>query len=120
MRYSAETEQAPRKVVEKAFLNLMKRSHIKGDKIIVEERKAAKKIDDVSGVHLRSPSRIASNVVRFRLFWRMGDRAMNNKEKAGVSALQIMDAALRRQPFCVLLFWEICPTMEKKTLGMLR
>lgn len=48
MRYSAETEQAPRKVVEKAFLNIMKRSHIKGDKIIVEERKAAKRIDDVS------------------------------------------------------------------------
>ena len=81
MRYSAETEQAPRKVVEKAFLNIMKRSHIKGDKIIVEERKAAKKIDDVSGVHLRSPSRIASNVVRFRLLWRMGDRAMNNRKR---------------------------------------
>ena len=48
---------------------------------LVEERKAAKRIDDVSGVHLRSPSRIASNVVRFRLLWRMGDRAMNNRKR---------------------------------------
>ena len=36
MRYSAETEQAPRKFVEKAFLNLTKRSsHIKGDKKMI-------------------------------------------------------------------------------------
>ena len=75
--FSAEAEEAPRNFADKAFLKLTRRNHIKGDKIIVEERKAAKGIDDVLGVHLRSPSRIASKVARFRLFWRMGDRAMN-------------------------------------------
>lgn len=77
MHYSAEAEEAPKSFAKKAFLKLTRRNHIKGDKIIVEERKAAKGIDDILGVHLRSPSRIASKVARFRLFWRMADRAMN-------------------------------------------
>ena len=38
MHYSAEAEEAPKSFAKKAFLKLAKKSHIKGDKIIVEEQ----------------------------------------------------------------------------------
>ena len=75
--YSAEAEEAPRSFADKAFLKLMGRSHINGDKIIVEERKAEQPTIGLTNYIFSSPSRIASKVQKFRLFWRMADRAMN-------------------------------------------
>ncbi|MGN8831191.1 MuF-C-terminal domain-containing protein [Selenomonas montiformis] len=94
-RYSAEAEEAPRNFADKVFLKLTGRSHINGDKIIVEERKSAKGIDDVLGVYLRSPSRIASKVARFRLFWRMADRAMNMLTKKRSYYMRKMAEAMK-------------------------
>ena len=75
--YSAEAEEAPRKFADKAFLKLTRRNHIKGDKILVEERKVEQPTLGLMNYIFSSPSRIASKVQRFRLFWRMADRAMN-------------------------------------------
>lgn len=75
--YSAEAEEAPKNFVKKAFLKLAKKSHIKGEKIVVEEQQDAKPTIGLTNYVLRSPSRIASKVQSFRMFFRMADRAMN-------------------------------------------
>ena len=75
--YSAEAEESPKNFANNVFLKLTRRNHIKGDKIIVEERKAEQPTLGLMNYIFSSPSRIASKVQRFRLFWRMADRAMN-------------------------------------------
>lgn len=77
MHYSAEEEEAPKSFAKKAFLKLAKKSHIKGEKIIVEEQGDAKSAVGRLDYVLSSPSRIAEKVQAFRLFYRMADRAMN-------------------------------------------
>ena len=77
MHYSVEAEEAPKNFVKKVFLKLAKKSHIKGDKIIVEEQGEEKPTIGLTNYVLSSPSRIASKVQSFRMFFRMADRAMN-------------------------------------------
>ena len=77
MHYSAEAEEAPKSFAKKAFLKLAKKSHIKGEKIIVEEQGEEKPTIGLGNYVLSSPSRIAEKVQVFRLFYRMADRAMN-------------------------------------------
>lgn len=77
MHYSAEAEEAPKSFAKKAFLKLAKKSHIKGEKIIVEEQGDAKSAMGRLDYVFSSPSRIADKVQAFRLFYRMADRAMN-------------------------------------------
>lgn len=77
MHYSVEAEEAPKNFVKKVFLKLAKKSYIKGDKIIVEEQGEEKPTIGLTNYVLSSPSRIASKVQSFRMFFRMADRAMN-------------------------------------------
>lgn len=77
MHYSTEAEEAPKSFAKKAFLKLAKKSHIKGEKIIVEEQGEEKPTIGLRNYVLSSPSRIAEKVQAFRLFYRMADRAMN-------------------------------------------
>lgn len=81
MHYSVEAEGAPKSFAKKAFLKLAKKSHIKGDKIIVEEQGEEKPTIGLTNYVLSSPSRIASKVQSFRMFFRMADRAMNTLTK---------------------------------------
>lgn len=81
MHYSVEAEEAPKGFAKKAFLKLTKKSHIKGDKIIVEEQGEEKPTIGLANYVLSSPSRIASKVQSFRMFFRMADRAMNTLTK---------------------------------------
>lgn len=81
MHYSAEAEEAPKSFAKKAFLKLAKKSHIKGEKIIVEEQGEEKPTIGLTNYILSSPSRIASKVQSFRMFFRMADRAMNTLTK---------------------------------------
>lgn len=81
MHYSAEAEEAPKSFAKKAFLKFAKRSHIKGEKIVVEEQNDAKPTMSLTNYVLSSPSRIADKVQAFRLFYRMGTRAMDTLTK---------------------------------------
>ena len=81
MHYSAEAEEAPKSFAKKAFLKFAKRSHIKGEKIVVEEQNDAKPTMNLTNYVLSSPSRIADKVQAFRLFYRMGTRAMDTLTK---------------------------------------
>ena len=81
MHYSAEAEEAPKSFAKKAFLKLAKKSHIKGEKIVVEEQNDAKPTMSLTNYVLSSPSRIADKVQAFRLFYRMGARAMDTLTK---------------------------------------
>ena len=81
MHYSIEAEEAPKNFVKKAFRKLAKKSHIKGEKIIVEEQREEKPTIGLTNYILSSPSRIASKVQSFRMFFRMADRAMNTLTK---------------------------------------
>lgn len=81
MHYSAEAEEAPKNFAKKAFLKLAKKSHIKGEKIIVEEQGEEKPTIGLRNYVLSSPSRIAEKVQAFRLFYHMADRAMNTLTK---------------------------------------
>lgn len=81
MHYSAEAEEAPKSFAKKAFLKFAKRSHIKGEKIVVEEQNDAKSTMSLTNYVLSSPSRIADKVQAFRLFYRMGTRAMDTLTK---------------------------------------
>lgn len=81
MHYSAEAEEAPKSFAKKAFLKLAKKSHIKGEKIVIEEQNDAKPTMSLTNYVLSSPSRIADKVQAFRLFYRMGARAMDTLTK---------------------------------------
>lgn len=80
MHYSVSAEDtAPQSFLDKVAGKLAKRLGLKGDKIIIEERKQRKE-DETMGFftkYFASPSRIANKVAAFRQFYRMGDRAMN-------------------------------------------
>ena len=84
-------QKTSRKWLDGVANTLAKKLHLKGDRIITEDREKGQYEDiTLKQYLLNSPSRIADNVKSFRLFFNMGDRAMDKLTKLRSDFVYIM------------------------------